>query len=245
MDHITPHTGYEPMAGTDCSLRGASMGETIPEAVDAFNFDILESPFFKIMLGDEKQVVGNDSMTTFFVQRELLASLSPELRKHIENEMKEGLNGEMVLYDVDKDTMQRFLQWAYLKDYKTLQTQAVSSTLLLHAKLYVFGDRFNIGSLKDPNPDPNLSAAVFSAVRYVMENVPSLTERLVDYLLRYIAQILDSICDLADFEELILAHPHAAVDLFRLARAERSPPNRPSESIPLGVQGNMGTHGLE
>ncbi|KAF8461623.1 hypothetical protein BDZ91DRAFT_784815 [Kalaharituber pfeilii] len=145
------------------------------EAINAFNFDILESQFFKITLGDEKQVAGNDSATTFFVQRELLASLSPELRKHIENEMKEGLNGEMVLYDVDKDTVQRFLQWAYLRDYKS--SQGTGSALLLHTKFYILGDRFNIGSLRDlsfgkltsllnqPGPDATIAADVFSAAK--------------------------------------------------------------------------------
>ncbi|KAF8461619.1 hypothetical protein BDZ91DRAFT_736678 [Kalaharituber pfeilii] len=202
------------------------------EAVNAFNFDILKSQFFKLTLGDEKQVGGSDGATTLFVHRELLASLSPELRKHIDNEMKEGLNGEMVLYDVDEVTVQCFLQWAYVRDYKI--SQATSNALLLHAKLYVFADRFNVGSLKDlsfqkltsfldeqSKPDCSLSANVLSTAKFAVENLPALTERLVDHLLRYIAKILHNVCDLAECEELVLAHPHAAMALIRLTRAEK------------------------
>ncbi|KAF8461621.1 hypothetical protein BDZ91DRAFT_373041 [Kalaharituber pfeilii] len=209
------------------------------EALNTFNFNILKSPLFKLTLGDKKQSAENDDNTAFFVQRELLASVSPEMRKHIENGMKEGLNGEMVLYDVDEDTLQRFLQWAYMKDYET--SQSTNPALLLHAKLYVFADRFNIGSLKDlsfgklisilnedPVPDPSAAADVFTAAKYAIENLPALTESLVDYLLRYIAQMLDNVCGLPEFEELAVAHPHAAVAIVRLAREERPSliPNR-------------------
>ncbi|KAF8458726.1 hypothetical protein BDZ91DRAFT_742852 [Kalaharituber pfeilii] len=222
----------------------------IMEDVTAFNYDILESPFFKLTLGDEERVVGNDTVTAFYVQRELLASLSPELRKHINNDMKEGLNGEMVLHDVDKDTLQRFLEWAYVKDYRTDSgSHATSSALLLHAKLYVFADRFNIGSLKDlsfqkltsilneqSDPDPSLSADVLKAAGYAIANLPALTERLAEYFLGYIAWKLDNVRDLADFTEIFRAQPDAAVALLRLARrAEKPPPKMSSaanKSIP-------------
>lgn len=55
--------------------------------------------------------------SVFYIHKALLASLSPELRKHTDNQMKEGLRGEMVLGEVDRPTMQRFLQWAYRGEY--------------------------------------------------------------------------------------------------------------------------------
>ncbi|KAF8461599.1 hypothetical protein BDZ91DRAFT_736589 [Kalaharituber pfeilii] len=217
------------------------------EAATAFNFDILESQFFKLTLGDEQQTGQNNSRTVYYVQRELLASLSPELRKHIDNEMKEGLTGEMVLHEVDKDTLRHFLQWAYVKEYTTdCGPQHTSGELTLHCKLYVFADRFNIGSLKDlsfrkltsfldeeSNPDPSLSTDVVRAARYAIENLPALTERLVDYLLSYIAWTLDNVRDLSEFTNLIHAHPDAAVALLHLSRrAEKPLSNRSSEIKP-------------
>ena len=55
--------------------------------------------------------------SVFYIHKALLASLSPELKKHTDNQMKEGLAGEMVLEEVDRKTMQRFLQWAYRGEY--------------------------------------------------------------------------------------------------------------------------------
>ncbi|KAF8461193.1 hypothetical protein BDZ91DRAFT_737403 [Kalaharituber pfeilii] len=207
------------------------------EAANAFNLDILNSPLFKLTLADEQQTGCNDIENTFYIQRELLASLSPELRKHIDNEMKEGIKGEMALHDVDRDTLQRFLQWAYVKEYTTDSRSEHTSALLLHSKLYVLADRFNIGPLKDlsfqkltssltekSNPDPSLSADVLRSAMYAVENLPALTERLVDYLLRYIAWILDNVRDLEDFTQLFQAHPDAAVALVRLTQRAAQPP---------------------
>ena len=59
-----------------------------------------------------------NSGTVFYVHKRLLSSLSPELAKHTDNRMKEGLSGEMALGEVDTSTMQWFLQWAYRGECK-------------------------------------------------------------------------------------------------------------------------------
>jgi len=89
--------------------------------------------------------------SVFYIHKALLASLSPELKKHSDNQMKEGLAGEMVLEEVDRKTMQRFLQWAYRGEYTvTLPPHSPPTTSLLsHIHLYVFGDRFNIPPLQN------------------------------------------------------------------------------------------------
>ncbi|KAF8461597.1 hypothetical protein BDZ91DRAFT_850968 [Kalaharituber pfeilii] len=215
------------------------------EAAAAFNLDILESQLFKLTVGDGQQVGSHDSVTVFYVQRGLLTSLSPEFRNHIENEMKEGVSGEMVLHDVDKETVRRFLQWAYTKEYTTDSgSQPTSSTVLLHCKLYVFADRFNVGSLKDlsfgkltlflieqSNPDPSLSAYVLKALRYAIDNLPALSESLVEFLLGYIAWTLDDVLELPGFTEMIQAHPDAAVALFRLTGRTEQPPWNKSSGV--------------
>ncbi|KAF8459940.1 hypothetical protein BDZ91DRAFT_636201, partial [Kalaharituber pfeilii] len=96
------------------------------------------------------------------VHRSLLASLSAELDKHVNNDMKEGTQGVMELSEVDEGTMNAFLQWAYKGDYNMLcnvesesDTMAcsdnpkASSALLGHTKVYVLADRFNTVRLKD------------------------------------------------------------------------------------------------
>ncbi|KAF8470736.1 hypothetical protein BDZ91DRAFT_718876 [Kalaharituber pfeilii] len=215
-------------------------------AATALDFDILESPLFKLTLADGQEAAENGSRTTFYIHRDLLASLSPELRKHIDNEMKEGLSGEMLLHDVDKDTLRRFLQWAYVKEYTPCF--GPKDTMFLHAKLYAFAERFNITSLKDLsfekftslltkrlfNPDPRLSTDVLSVARFAIDNLPALTERLVEYLLASIAWMLDDVRGLTDFADLIHAHPDAAVAIFHLARPAQKPPVQPPSSGPTG-----------
>ena len=94
-----------------------------------FNVGMLQSGIFKIILPGISSVdsAASESSTEdtgsassgldFYVQKELLASLSEELRKHVHNNMKEGQTGEMVLKEVDKVTLEHFLQWAYTQDY--------------------------------------------------------------------------------------------------------------------------------
>ena len=56
--------------------------------------------------------------SAFFVHKELLASLSPELEKHVKNDMKEGREGQMQLGEVEAETMRAFLGWVYRGDYQ-------------------------------------------------------------------------------------------------------------------------------
>ncbi|KAF8457026.1 hypothetical protein BDZ91DRAFT_852428 [Kalaharituber pfeilii] len=79
-----------------------------PEA--AFSVQTLKGPTFKIILSDGEGVV-------YYVHAEKLEALSMELKKHMKNDMKEGLQGEMVLQEVDEGLFQRFLEWVYVGDY--------------------------------------------------------------------------------------------------------------------------------
>lgn len=69
------------------------------------------------------QAIPNDSddlparaMSEYFVHQ-IIISVSEELEKHMNNEMKEGKERRMVLHEVDTDTFERFLQWAYTGEY--------------------------------------------------------------------------------------------------------------------------------
>ena len=94
-----------------------------PCATSAEDLDFLESDFFKITLKDpygpqpaDKEAPAAEC--AFFVHKELLASLSPELEKHVKNDMREGREGQMQLSEVEKGTMKAFLCWVYRHEYQ-------------------------------------------------------------------------------------------------------------------------------
>lgn len=100
-----------------------------------------------------------DGATTFMVHKALLESVSEEMKRHINNSMKEGLSNRMILHDVTVDTFTRFLQWAYSnnysypdapdKDQEQLPATVESPTnLLVQVRLFVFAERFNIIKLR-------------------------------------------------------------------------------------------------
>ena len=104
-----------------------------------FNFSIFQGGSFTIVLADagdssrdsatvkpEGPLEAGASTVTppttkpqpeYLIHRSLLASISPELEKHTNNEMKEGKEGRMILREVSETTMERFLQWAYKGQY--------------------------------------------------------------------------------------------------------------------------------
>ena len=145
-------------------------GPTFPE-----DLDFLQSDFFKLILKDPDgpkptRIQRLAVKPAFFVHKELLASLSPELKKHVKNNMREGIEGQMHLGEVEIGTMKAFLCWAYRSDYQTQVNSnlnywmsacswadvkfrpmnlGVPEAILFHTKMYVLGDRFNITKLKD------------------------------------------------------------------------------------------------
>lgn len=90
---------------------------------------------------------------TFSVHKALLESLSREMKKHIRNSMREGLSNKMHLSDVLPDTFARFVQWAYTGEYpysdvSTLGRSDKTPSILVHARLFVLAERFNIVTLR-------------------------------------------------------------------------------------------------
>ena len=94
-----------------------------PGPTAAEGLDFLQSDFFKIILKDPygPQPADKEAPAAecpFFVHKELLASLSPELEKHVKNDMREGKEGQMELGEVDIGTMKAFLCWVYKQEYQ-------------------------------------------------------------------------------------------------------------------------------
>jgi len=92
----------------------------------------LRSDVFKIVLKDatpesqdspsltEGTAAKSDSeRPEFFIHKTLLSSLSTELDKHVNNDMKEGRENLIELSEVDEPTLEAFLEWAYFQDYQS------------------------------------------------------------------------------------------------------------------------------
>ncbi|KAF8459863.1 hypothetical protein BDZ91DRAFT_665177 [Kalaharituber pfeilii] len=191
--------------------------------------------------GGSKPSVQESSAAIFYVHKELLASVSPELLKHVHNEMREGLEGELILRDVDKETVRTFLKWAYVGEYSVPSDSDPITALLAHIKLYVLGDRFNIPALKNqtfakvktslivkmPGDKATLSS-VLVAAQYAIGNLPSLKEPLIEHITQYLALELPDVCVLPEFLDLAIASPEVIVEVCRMSTRDAS--NKPGIS---------------
>ncbi|KAF8453383.1 hypothetical protein BDZ91DRAFT_853225 [Kalaharituber pfeilii] len=220
--------------------RSEALAETV-------NIEILKSPLFKIMVEDNEGAVYN-------IHKELLASLSPEFRKHTDNQMREGLHSEMLVRDVNKRTMEHFLQWAYVRDYTVKESDDLEATLQTHIELYTFGDRFNVKDLQDASfrklesvldeqhrcsqkskhaicswvgMIPEISGsipAVVAAAKLAVETLPTSKDRLVQSLLGYLSWALPWANDLSHFAELLQQHPDIEISLMHYPPSVEEPP---------------------
>lgn len=60
------------------------------------------------------------------IHKPLLTALSPEFDNHVNNGMREGVEGVLVLREVDAGTVEKFLEWAYSRTYRTIGSQYAS-----------------------------------------------------------------------------------------------------------------------
>ncbi|KAF8466856.1 hypothetical protein BDZ91DRAFT_724177 [Kalaharituber pfeilii] len=238
----TPNSGYYPSTSraaqihasatcTDISATDSSNSGNTPavRTVDAsLNVLMFKSPVVKIILDDG---------AAYYVHKESLVSLSLEWQRHVDNSMKEGLTGEMLLREVDEGTFQSFLKWTYVHEY-AMQHEDANDSPLQHIKLYVLADRFNIAELRTlsfrklrlfiKKSSTNLTSwtptMAVEAARYAIDSLPKVTDHLVQYLLRYIAWILPKVRDMPEFASLIREHADVAITLLQLAQPTQEPP---------------------
>ncbi|CUS12649.1 unnamed protein product [Tuber aestivum] len=111
------------------------------------------------------------------IHKKLFASISPELDKHVNNDMKEGAEGIIYFPDEGEFALTLFSEWAYTRGYTIVDSTPVVKTpvpqssnppfggppahggylevkadpwpsLRTHLELYAFSDKFNIPTLK-------------------------------------------------------------------------------------------------
>ncbi|RPB23930.1 hypothetical protein L211DRAFT_825127 [Terfezia boudieri ATCC MYA-4762] len=219
----------------------------------------LRSDVFKVVLKDAISESQDSSSLTatksdsgnpeYFIHKTLLSSLSPELDKHINNDMKEGRENLIELSEVDEPTIEAFLEWAYFQDYQpAILAPKSTAALLYHSKIYVLADRFNIPLLKDLAflkitallEELGMVAkrtdlvAMVTAVTYAYDNLlvhsgkPSVSgstlERLLQYFTQYISWALDAFRSNDGFKKLLVSNSDFAEALVVSCSPARAPP---------------------
>ena len=162
------------------------------------------------------------------IHKKLLTSISPELNKHVNNDMREGIEGIIRLPDEGKEAVTLFIEWAYTGDY-THKSDTPSGFLGLiqdpwpslhkHLQLCVFSDKFNICALKqlaesrfyiqinplEPRGERD-AAGLLMVIGYAYDNLPS-SDPILKFLAQYASWKLELLRATVGFDKLILAQP--------------------------------------
>ena len=162
------------------------------------------------------------------MHKKLLASISPELNKHVNNDMREGIEGIMHLPEEGEEIVTLFIEWAYTGDYTHKGgtpsgflglNQDPWSNLHKHLQLCVFGDKFNIPILKqlaeskfhtEINPlEPQSerdAAGLLMVIGYAYDNLPS-SDPTLKFLAQYASWKMELLRAAVGFDSFLLDRP--------------------------------------
>ena len=162
------------------------------------------------------------------MHKKLLASISPELNKHVNNDMREGIEGIMHLPEEGEEIVTLFIEWAYTGDYTHKGgtpsgflglNQDPWSNLHKHLQLCVFGDKFNIPILKqlaeskfhtEINPlEPQSerdAAGLLMVIGYAYDNIPS-SDPILKFLAQYASWKMELLRAAVGFDSFLLDRP--------------------------------------
>jgi len=164
------------------------------------------------------------------------------MRNRVYKDTKEGQEAGMETWHVSPDTVHRFMEFCYSGDYLHAESNSddplrdkdateALPLLLIHAKLYLFADMFNIVSLKELSrkkiialtsffgqlEDRAHALAMISLMDYVLQNRPVATEtpdKLVKFLARYAGYLIGKLGGYPEFHA-VLANS-AREDFFKV-----------------------------
>ncbi|KAF8459860.1 hypothetical protein BDZ91DRAFT_740831 [Kalaharituber pfeilii] len=158
--------------------------------------------------------------------------------------MRKGMEGQMILHKVDKETIETFLKWVYVREYSVAAYSDPAKALLAHIKLYVFGNRFNIQDLmkqsftkvtaslvqvntrvNDVRLAKSNATSVLVAARYAVTNLPSVKEPLVTHIIQHLFCVLPDLCELPEFQKFAVCCPEALVEVCK-ASTKAAPGDR-------------------
>ncbi|CUS12647.1 unnamed protein product [Tuber aestivum] len=171
------------------------------------------------------------------IHKKLLASVSRELNKHVNNNMREGIEGIICLPDEEEETIAHFTEWAYTGEYTlspppantnsyTGPRQHPWSNLHKHLQIYVFSDKFNIpvlmrlaeskfhSEIKPLRPNGNEDVVgLVKLIDYAYNNLPS-PDPILKFLTQYASWKLELLRPSQVFHRLMLQRPEFLKDLL-------------------------------
>jgi len=161
------------------------------------------------------------------IHKKLLASISPELNKHVNNDMREGIEGIINLPDDGEEVLTPFTEWAYTGDYAHKGIPLGSypgpedpwQPLYNHLQLCVFADKFNISTLEElagskfyteinriePNSQTHATGLV-TVIGYAYDNLPG-SHPILKFLAQYASWKLGLLRGTTAFKQLTSSHP--------------------------------------
>jgi len=185
------------------------------------------------------------------IHKNLLASISPELDKHVNNNMKEGIEGIIHLPDEGEELLTLFTEWAYTGEYTNKSIRPKISpdpkdpwpTLHCHLQLCVFADKFNISVLKElaeskfhteingiePNSERDATWLVF-VIGYAYDNLPC-SDPILKFLAQYASWKLGLLRGTTGFKELTLTQPAFFEELFMHLNGLNAKPTAPLKPL--------------
>ena len=193
------------------------------------------------------------------MHKKLLASISPELDKHVNNHMKEGIEGIIHLPDEGEEVLSLFTEWAYTGDYDCKDDTLPANTgkpkeskqdpwpsLHKHLQLCAFAEKFNVPILKqlaeskfhteigsvtiEPNCSSDVSGLVV-VIGYVCDNLPS-SDPILKFLAQYAAWKLGLLRETTSFNDLVLCQPDFLKELLRNLNGPGARPMAPQKHAP-------------
>ncbi|PUU78966.1 hypothetical protein B9Z19DRAFT_1125781 [Tuber borchii] len=190
------------------------------------------------------------------MHKKLLASISPELDKHVNNNMREGVEGIIYLPDEEEEVLTLFTEWAYTgnytrKDYalpvNTINTMEPKRdpwpSLHKHLQLCAFAEKFNVPILKQlaeskfyteighVTIEPNCSSdpsGLFLVIGYAYDNLPS-SDPVLKFLAQYAAWKLALLRETTAFNVLVLSQPDFLKELLRNVNGPGARPMAPQK----------------
>ena len=182
------------------------------------------------------------------IHKKLLASISPELNKHVSKDPKNGIKNER------EEVLTLFTEWAYTGDYARKDGTLFANTgnqkgpegdpwpsLHKHLQLCVFSEKFYIPTLRefaeskfhieiDPlEPKKKMDAlGLVTVIGYAYRNLRC-WDPILKFLAQYAAWKLELLREVAGFDNLILTKPDFSKELLMRLNGAKTKPITPQK----------------
>ena len=190
------------------------------------------------------------------MHKRLLANISPELNKHVDNNTGEGIEGGICLPDEGEEMLTLFTEWAYTGDYALKDGILLANTgnqkepkqdpwpsLHSHLQLCAFSEKFRLPTLKElaeskfhteinriePNSERDATSLVM-VIGYAYDNLPSLDPILM-LLAQYAAWKLELLRGTSGFSDFILTKPGFLEELLMNLNGPKTRPIVPLKHL--------------